>query len=372
MPMKTIGNFIQKHGGAFFILGALIIGIIFLIVGAILATEKPTDGAAIDPAASIASTVFLQVGGTLLTIAGATLFFSLDDVKTFFSSTLATLFTGGDIIPLLSAPARSNLAEKLTRHEYESPSAKWDDGLYKLASTLKDAVLLSPYTTNFFISKTFRWHDKHAFLVHSRISIRYTLVAGHLGGAASKVSIGFGTTITLNGAADVTIDNCVETFNVKVGSAEYGNDALKVTEEEDGKVKKITVAFATEVEVKDEISVTITYEGIDHLDSQVEVFRVGKPSKGATMSLYFEDGFAYEAEWLAIMIPSDSKQMIRGIDRFKNGISAYTNDWVLPGEGVMVRFIPDRILELPKETAAFVDPHAKAKEPAGTGAVGTG
>src|SRR2546425_7343567 len=96
--------------------------------------------------------------------------------------------------------------------------------------------------------------------------------------------------------------------------------------------------FERNVQVINYIDVTVAIAFVTSTVDPVDMRIVPYPCRGFKVSLQFEEGLFYDCGFFSA-VASKKLSLDRGtVIRQSNSITFQTNDWVLPGEGVVVYY----------------------------------
>ena len=99
-------SFLNEHGSVIFLATILILGSILIAVGIWLNQQTTIF-------LIYSGLVLLQLSGALIAVALTAFFFNLPDLRNYLAKTIATLFSKGDVVSLLSNNTKDILRKRL-------------------------------------------------------------------------------------------------------------------------------------------------------------------------------------------------------------------------------------------------------------------
>lgn len=335
MPVR---RWSQEHASALF-LGGIVAATLTLFLAGLWLTEANATGAA-------GASVFLRaVGVVLINLSGvgvagavATLFFSFEDVQKYLAAALARLLSEGNVVELLAPLAKARLKERLA-HDLVSQSVRTiNSSLYRHVEILSSGTLGAAYASNVSYAQTItschlpnlrRTHLVHTYRIHT----------GHMIGSEFPVRLFHAITIPEDQAG--SLGEWLDSADVTVGDQHFSKADVecKVIPEPAG-MQKYTASFSRTVKLTDpETDIRMEIRALSQEGDSV-CFLARYPSSGLSATLVRDDGYIFDAQWF-LYCPPDQSLPTRGyVTRSPNGISVWTHDWVLPGEGVALTIVP--------------------------------
>lgn len=342
---KDDRSWFKEHMSAVFLFVLILCGFGFLVFGLLFqgATETGTESVTTEHSLRMfLGKLSVELSIAALAGAIATVFLSLRDVRHHLASTIATLFSEGKISGLLSAGARQELAKELALLRTKAKSI--EESLFDDLYTLNDAYLESVHIHNFNYTETITVHTKSPNLLVKEIVKTFTLKARHLPDGA-KFQYKFEHQVGRNALpmklADLLLDFRASTQTARGTGTQYTSANVKPILSGSGP-DCIGFLFSEEISVPDEVSVRFQYKIVATKDDPVSMIYVRYPTNVFRAQLRYDDKHDYDWGWFKASLPGYEKfPGEKDIIAEDAGIIAEAaRGWLLPGEGVVLAWLP--------------------------------
>lgn len=327
-------EFFESHSSVFFLVLLSLGSVALLVTGLLIPSDAGT-------AAAFFGTLSIQLSGSLLAAAIATLFLGLADVREYMAHTLARLITRGDIVHALSVDAKSRLERALALDNVGETTIYLEPSLYAALSELRNRSLSDFHLFNHGIDVTLRPHPEHPQLL-VRESVRsFQVRSFHRREDKRRFPFKAYVEITLPSNVEVDQDDFVHHFEARAGEEFFDQSEIRVQKDQSGTLAVLSFEFKKELAVDNQLDIRISYSTLSSIEDHTELFICRYPTHGFRGSLRFLPGYRYDCAWFKSwdtgvgFIAGRSRQQVLG-----NGITAETHGWVLPGEGVFYSWQP--------------------------------
>jgi hypothetical protein len=261
----------------------------------------------------------------------AAVFFSLRDVRELISGSIANLIIDGEIVKYLSADSRAALRLKTVEQDLSTDLSSlrrdlWDAEFSKLTSAMK-----MPHIFGYNV--LVKLCDDGVGLIRSEVNYTYRISCEHLRDGKGTVPIKVrqeyaDPECTLNEQA------LLSRFELQVNGK---NTPIKpeVTRTRHDGTSIVMVTLDHLVDVNNEASIHLKTVAVSTSSDNTEVVEVHYPTRGFTAMLSYREDMHYDVAW---MLGEDSDvPASRGqVETFMGGISAITQEWIMPGSGVIL------------------------------------
>lgn len=325
-------GFVSQHASIFFLGVVLILGTFLGFWGYKLIGQP---GGTTQPLAIIV----LQLAGTLIAVALTCLFFNLPDLRNYLASTIATLFSRGDVVPILSAPTKAVLRERLALDLLGQGIQGIEPTLFEHLQAVSSTALSSPYVTNFdcTISIEQLEKDDHSILVNNTL-MSYTLHMQHLSTGGARIPLRVFREHSFPKESVPSYEEWLREFRVEIGKQIFGRDSVKFETEPLGSKTLLRAIFHLDIDPSHDVDISILVRFLYLTEDPVDIIYARYPSQGFHATLTFDNQRSYDCGWFTHCDPSVDGPSRGRIDVMHNGISARTSEWVLPGEGVALYY----------------------------------
>jgi hypothetical protein len=328
--MARLRRWLDNHASPVFVFGLCVVSVILLMIGWSLSGTK-------HPVWSTLGIVLMQLSGSALAAAIATLFFSLQDVQSQIASTAAMLIANGEMLDNLSESARDRLDEQLAIRKAHNLANKVDPTLFGVLNRVRESAIVSYHLYNFYQEITISADDSHPGLEVRRYVRRYRVKGSHL--AANEPIFPFRARFEVVLPDGVMLSNheILREFEVHVGEQVLDRSHAEIKREKSGTTPVATITCTADFDCRRDIDLNLVATTVGVAPANTEVFIARYPTCGFQFTIRHGDDFIYDCAWFKNWGPQPSYQDGREKHQMvPNGISAFTNDWVLPGEGIAI------------------------------------
>ncbi len=336
MSMKTKKKdtyhyLITEHGSVVFLGTMLILGGILMVIGIWLNQQTSSIFMYLGLA-------MLQFSGALIAVALTAFFFNLPDLRNYLAKTIATLFSRGDVVPLLSDNTKNNLRKRLAMDSAGASVEQIEPTLFKHIMDINKASLSSPYVSNYHLAITITADSDHKGYVFNHHVASFRLHVHHLNVQEMVFPVRFFQECVFPKDDTPEMDQWIRSFHAEIGAKNFNSTDLETKEKPSGDNILFQLVLHSEVTISEDIDVCFTSELWGFQNDPVQMVFARYPSQGFHVSLTFTDEFKYYCGWFIHCDPLTDIPTRGRVDSLKNGISVRTNDWVLPGEGVIIYY----------------------------------
>lgn len=326
---SVIRTWVRQHASAVFISGLFIVGGVLAVSGGYLKLNTRAD-----ELASLYAEIAFQFGSAFLILAITSVLFSLSDLKDTLAAGIASLFSRGDIVPILSTATKKVLHRRLTDDRVSSTVATSSDDLYAFITTLADEIAASVHARDLHIHKTVSKAtigNKELYSYTTLLS--YDLVVDHLHSKQATVPVRYSQQTTFQNPSPIAIKDWFQVLKIGIGAETYDLTAAKVEEHKEVGESTFQMSFEREVTFNGKIEVRIRSEFLSPKPDSIEFLVSRYPTKRFSGSLHTIQGFSCRALWLASAPRSDQQKSIQCAG---SSCTVLTKSWLLPGEGVVI------------------------------------
>jgi hypothetical protein len=327
--MSSARHWLKAHQSSNFIFIVLFIGIVLLAFGVALPSTPLW--------VSYISILLLQLSGVAITTAVLTIFFDIDDVKNYMSKAISNLWADGEIIKTLSEEAQTKIDKRIILSSCKDTIVSIEESLYT------DLTLLRRYALSDFMMKNYdidivlsRFHPNEHFLEHfTRTS--YRIQKFHLKDTYKTFPLRFQYQLNIPKNTTLTDMEIVKDFELRIGSESYGRESIEITRMKSGSMNIVFLKFQKDIEIDQYLDVFMELRTLSLKNNNNEIVIMRRPTQGLKVSMRYTDDFDYEGCFFKAITSEKDLQTINDQERtYSDGISLTTNDWVLPGYGVVL------------------------------------
>lgn len=331
MSKEESDSFIRKHSSIIFIIGLVVAGSLLLPVGFLLQTHPNSWVISL-------GIVLNQMGGCLIGVALTAVFVNLPDLRGYLATMITTLFTEGDVVPLLSFKTKSKLRERLLLDSVKNRATTVEPTLLTHVRKVNETIFSVPYITNYHVQSTITRdaNDKNVFVEYSVTS--YRVHVHHLLPAHKTFQMRNFHETTFPVSLAKTANDWMRRFEVRIGNHTFSRNDAIFEESPFGSSRLIVVRLDKDIPLESDVDVTVISEVAGYSHDPVHMVIARFPCQGFHVNLSFEEGYNYDCGWFThcpvlLNVPEKGQ-----VDFLPNGISASTNEWVMPGEGVALYY----------------------------------
>jgi len=326
-------SFILSHGSVLFLAVTLVLAVILMSIGLSLSRRPSTSVAGF-------GILMLQFSGALMAVALTAFLFSLPDLRHYLAGTVATLLSRGDVIPLLSRHTKATLFERIWLDLASNKAESLQPALLSHLRTVGKHCFESPYATSYNFALAVSQAPGNAGLLIDHSVMSYVLHVDHLHNRRLEMPFHFFRCVSFPRAVAPDETSWLRDFHVDIGSNTYGAEDVRVSVEDRDDIRTLQAVFTADITVSEYVHITVDTELLVTPHDSVEAVFARYASQGFNVTYTFSDSYNYECWWFThceILEDAPSKGRIIPL---RNGISASTAEWVLPGEGVVLYHMP--------------------------------
>ena len=265
----------------------------------------------------------------------ATVFFSLRDVRESLAASVSNLLLDGDVVNHLSGGARRALARRILLAEITGEAESLPDTLYDHARKVELHLFAVPHLINYTPTVILADFEGEPELLKHSFRCTYTVSTRHLPNGRGIYSLRFRH--EFSDPSGVVGKTALQGFEARVGDTLFTSADITVSERQSGGLGVTLLSLDRDIEVVGEAAVIISYEGIVSRRDPTEIFYAWYPTKGFRVTLLHSKVSAFDCAWfkswttVARDFPGREQVVL-----MPNGITAYTDEWLMPGHGVVL------------------------------------
>lgn len=330
-----MNTYFKKNKSVFFFVFVLILSVLFLWFGSTLASSENTTKAFI-------GMILLQSASITITALLAMLFLNLDETRHHILTSVADALAQGALPKLLTTKAKEQLERDIALNDLSETNKNLDPGLYDHLKNTRDRALSNIIITNHFEDIRLRDYEDNPDLVIREQTKTYRMTGRHLHEGKDidircYMEAGFKEGVSIE-PSEFLLD-----FKARLGDIflEKKDVVDKIIIEKSGTMTVLTLDFTQKVKVEDALDVNISSSIIGWKDDNVEVLITKYPTNGLRVSFRYLENLSYDSAWLKSWeLNTGIKAGREHLQTHNDGLTAYTNDWVLPGEGIVFSWHP--------------------------------
>jgi hypothetical protein len=332
-------KWLKEHGSAVYIGLLLILGLTGLVLGQWLGQI---------PNARSWGEFAIHLSGAIIAVGFTAVLFAIGDFRDSMAKVVADLFDKGGIIGHLTDASKRRLRKRLTEALCNRPDNPIDDSLYSHLDELVCGCACSFVASNYSHTKTLIPVKDNPDLLTSSFNSSYRITAPVAGPSLCSFPARYFFSWTVaNDIAPKTTAEWVRRFRFVAGEKEFDLKAATVEFKEENGETTCTLKFEQKVEFQGHLDIKISGEVLASRLDPVESRIARYPTLGFNVRLNFEQGLAYDCHFFSSRPPNKLALKEWDVNKTESGITFHTNDWVLPGEGVMLYYyIPRSALTL--------------------------
>lgn len=275
----------------------------------------------------------------------AAVFFNFRDVQEILSASISGLLIDGDFIAHLGAKEQTKLRMLLLLRSLEGKVQELPASLTAHLECVVRHGLSVPHLNNFSATTILTDVQGQPGVLHQHYRCNYSVDCHHLKGGKGSYQLRIRQDYT-DPSGRLSPSVALEQFHLRVGAQTFGAKDVSVNQRPSGGVTVTSVAFEKDFEVEGEVSVAYSVQALCDTNDPGFIIYAWYPTKGFRASLQYKEGMTYDAAWfkswteVAKDFPGREQMEV-----YPNGISAYTDEWLMPGHGVMLSwFKPEPVL----------------------------
>jgi hypothetical protein len=331
-------SWFSEHKSALFILCLFFIGFILVTLGILLHDDNQII--------NFLGKLLIEL--SIASFAGciATIFLSLRDVRHNLASTVATLVSEGHVVGLLSRNAQQNLNREIVQNNIKDRALFIENSLFNNITKISNQCLQMVHLYNYHWQQTISQHPTNQNLLVNDVVRTFRIRTSHL---RHPVNFDFKLLheISIQSFPNITDEEFAPSFDAQFGNERFTKEYLSLKKDKIGSLLVFRCVFEQVIEIEeDEIDVKINYRIAYTKSENTTAVILRYPTLGFHFSMNYSDAFDYDCVWFKSQKPKDEDFPGREeIFPYVRGISVATHDWVLPGEGIYINWIPKQISE---------------------------
>jgi len=330
-------SFLKEHLSVIFIGVLIALGLVGVVLGFIW-TQVPPPAPGVIPWQQPIGGFLSLFCGSLLAIGLTAVFISLPDLQNHLSGTIAKVLSGDAALTILSADTKQKLYRSLISDRVARSVKCVEPTLTAHVSDRSDAIFSSVYVSNFHSDTTLTPVNGKPGLILYKTYMAYRLHAQHLI-QGKDVELVYEQIINYSDPYPIAKEEWLREFEIKAGTSVWKKEDMKITLIDLGKsAHTLRADFAKTIHVDSEVDVKIVAEFVTTTADPLDITRARYPSQGLHASLTFNEEYSYDCAWFKLSPPPYVSHDNVNTQINPNGIKTFTNDWLLPGEGVLLSF----------------------------------
>lgn len=323
----------KNQGSRLFLWGVLLAGVVLLLIAElwVKSANEPYYG------------ILSHLASMVLAAFVAATMFAFRDVREMFSAALSTLLIDGEVVHHLSADRRRGLRDRLLLEDLRPRIQQLQPELRDHLESVQRTCMSTPHRHNFSATVTLEDDPENPELLKAHNLETYKVSARHCedGKATFRLLV---QAEQSNTSGDISEEMGLGKFCVAVGDQEFGRNAARVERTKSGGLDIIKISFDREIEVDKEVSIRVEYETMCSKNDPTEIRGVRYPTIGFRCSLFYKAGLVYDAAWFKTLAKGPDTKDLWGRDDIEitpTGVSATSNQWLIPGDGVVLYWFPE-------------------------------
>jgi hypothetical protein len=218
--------------------------------------------------------------------------------------------------------------------------------IYEAFSIVRDQCLNTFHLQNFTEDITISPHPSNPAFVYRESTRLFKVIPHHLANSNRTFSLCYRAEIGIPKNISISKKEFLTSFKVRAGDYQFGSNDVDIDESMSGSLPVMRLLFNRPIEVKSSLDVNISTRCLSWADDNVDVFRVRYPTNGFRVVFRYLESLEYDASWFKLfkaITPDAGFELDKtNIHPQVNGITAFTHDWVFPGEGVAISWHPSK------------------------------
>ena len=318
----------KQHASAIFLALLLLLSVVLLLGGFSLQAKT-------SPMSKTAGNLLVQLSGAALATSIATAFLGFSDVRDSLAATLARLFSEGSVVKLLSSDVRDVIHKEIIMSRLAGTAREIEPSLLEHLTGITNACLGAPHIQNYNIRDILVQHPARPDLLAREVAVSFRISARHLTDPMTPLPYLFLYQIPIPDGDEIDERDFLLEFEATLGNERFTREDVGVRKKNKGGVDFLRFIFETSVPIGHELDAYINYKAAAVKHDTFAVYRARYPTRGFNVTLNDSGGQDYDGVWSKATKPLEKGFPGRKELRIlPNGISAVTNDWVLPGEGI--------------------------------------
>lgn len=327
---RNSGSWFGQHASALFLAALVILSLFLLLTGMALQSSAQLW-------MQTAGSVLLQLSGGALAAAVAATFLSFADVRSQLAATVTKLISEGGVVKVLSPDARARLREETILANLAPMVDRLDPSLLSHLEGLSHRCLSMPIASNCVINRNYTDWPQNDLFLECDCTMNYRLSVRHLERSCATIPYRIVHEMSLFAGHALTTEDILLRFECRFGDQIFGKDCCDITTIEQGRIPIIRTVFSQHIEVVDELDVSLAYTLLIPKKDNSTLQFARFPTSGFHVTVSYSADYEYDGTWLKSGEPNFEFQPGRNeVLAVKAGLTASTNDWILPGEGIAI------------------------------------
>ena len=269
----------------------------------------------------------------------ATVFFSFSDVRDQIAGAMSRMFMDGDVVRHLSPTYRREFRRRTILQDLDAKVAFLPESILERLEAISSYCLEAPHIYNHVstVSLTDLPDRPSVLLRDCRTS--YVISCRHLKGGHTLYPLRFRQEIT--DPSNQMGTDILRNLEVRIGDLRLGVPDATITQRQSGGTTVTLVTLERDVELGPETHVTETIETFSSQSDPTEITYAQYPTKAFRSTLLYKDGMTYDVAWFKawtrFLGDFPGREQVELMPR---GITAYTQEWLLPGHGAILYWFP--------------------------------
>lgn len=325
---------------------------LLLLLAVTLSTLGYFSQEARSPAVSVLGAVLLHLSGAVIAAAITTVFISFTDIRKYIVDTVIDLIADGRVVELMSDSDNEQVYERILLQRNRGSVARVESSLFNHFKCLHDWCLGSPHLHNYHVREVISRYPRRDDLLVRETHITFRAMVQHLPLAKKVLHYKYYAQIDATRSPDLDEDSYVMKFEAIVGNTVHGREKMRVERLKSDGSSCLRATFEVSAPVADEMDVYLCIHVACPAYQRNSLCYARFPTRGFEVSLTFSEAFDYQVAWLRNENPAfEGFPGADRVQRLPQGISAVMNGWVLPGEGVILSWVPKQ----PESVAKILD-----------------
>lgn len=285
--------------------------------------------------------VLSHLAAMLLAAFVAAVFFSFREIRELLAASLSTLLLDGEISKQFSPGHRADLRRKLLFENLSDRVGFLEPQVLDRLEAVEEQSLVLPHHHGFASTVTLTDIPDYPDLLYHHVLTSYRVSCRHLKNSKGLYRLLVGAEIS-NPTAALDTD-VLRKFHIRAGSESFAASDATVTKTRSAGLDIIHVSFDREIEVEKELDVLIEVESVSSRSDPAEIRFIRYPTYGFRYTLVYRDDLSYDVAWFRARVPAHLSAQVAAreeVELTPKGITAYTHQWLFPGDGAVLFWFP--------------------------------
>lgn len=262
----------------------------------------------------------------------------MPDLRDSIAKSVGDLLSRGDFINYLALTQQRFLAKAMLETRSKLKIGSIDADFFNHLDSTQTAIASSVYYTNYRQSKNIRRLKSGEKTVEHTIRRSYRLHPGF--GCQLPVSrnISFRIQWSVPETSRLISESWCTEFKARIGNDNFTIVDAKTDKHKKDDVERWELTFEKKVELERAMDITFSIKVLGNTDDPVDICIAREACLGFEISLSFEEGLLFDCAFLGAASPLVDHFNRGAVNYESNGVTFRTNDWVMPGEGVVVYY----------------------------------